>query len=546
MECKVCGASLPSDVLFCGYCGAPLRKADDAVTVGSAYTARERMTDDGHAPVTIPPPVKPSRATARPAPLPPIPAPYAPPAPDEIALTPASPPMGSDVTAPIPPDNDWRLDSDTPLPPWAPVSGSGADEAFDADWFSEPEAPRRVYTPPPARKNSGLLIVLSILCLLAFSAVVLLGGAYYDLFDPLGIREVLWVDQETLSTPPAAGDTPSSDVDSTPSASPANVIDRGKPPRDAEESVKALLRASGTIGFSFSESNPKLSNNELLLMAWAGFKNAEPGRRSFTPGAQDGFVVSQLDLDTLLNECLGYTVSNWPSLNSDSFPPGLSKAGDEYLWTDDFSENQFIDIFSWDKQSDGSVQVGFNVLTRGQLYVSFSRKGMAVVKPNDNPTYYSYRLDTLQRTLPSSIAKVTPSASSYLPDVGDNRYTPDMLTDGKLTTAWIEGKQDAGEGETITLKLAEPTPVTGLSIVNGYTKDAKTLKNNSRVKNVMVSCGGELFPWTLEDVDYHEDGDYQSFVFGKSIMTDTISITIESVYVGEKYQDTCISEIELF
>jgi hypothetical protein len=98
--------------------------------------------------------------------------------------------------------------------------------------------------------------------------------------------------------------------------------------------------------------------------------------------------------------------------------------------------------------------------------------------------------------------------------------------------SWCEGKKDAGIGESITISLASPVPMKTLYIKNGL-GDPKYWSANNRVRDIAIN--GRTY--TLKDIQ-----GFQSVSLpGKA--SDTLVLTIQSVYRGEKWNDTCIAEV---
>lgn len=84
--------------------------------------------------------------------------------------------------------------------------------------------------------------------------------------------------------------------------------------------------------------------------------------------------------------------------------------------------------------------------------------------------------------------------------------------------------------------------VSGIEIYSGYQKSADLYQKNSRPQDVrIVFSDGTEESFTLDDID-----GIQTLYFSKGMNTDTLTLYIESVYPGTKYEDTVISEINLF
>jgi hypothetical protein len=151
-------------------------------------------------------------------------------------------------------------------------------------------------------------------------------------------------------------------------------------------------------------------------------------------------------------------------------------------------------------------------------------------------------------------------------------YYPEKVFDGDIRTVWAEeeerynteSSQDAvytgeGLGEWVKIYISEevslksvsphkqfgymkPLRLSGIRIINGYVKSRDTYNMNNRIKKAeIILSDGTSFIFTLED----DTMDFQTLDFGKEITTRYITIKILEVYKGSKFNDTCISEIEL-
>ncbi|MBR2736769.1 MAG: zinc ribbon domain-containing protein [Firmicutes bacterium] len=119
-------------------------------------------------------------------------------------------------------------------------------------------------------------------------------------------------------------------------------------------------------------------------------------------------------------------------------------------------------------------------------------------------------------------------------------HSPGNIMDGKLTTAWVEGVSGYGTGESITLRLSSETLLTSITLHAGYQKSASLYAKNCRPKGITVLFSdGSSRGFDLQDVNAA-----QTLSLGQ-VVTDSVTVRIDSVYAGTKYQDTCISEISL-
>lgn len=119
-------------------------------------------------------------------------------------------------------------------------------------------------------------------------------------------------------------------------------------------------------------------------------------------------------------------------------------------------------------------------------------------------------------------------------------HSPENICDGKLTTAWVEGVSGYGVNESITLRLPSGTLVSSMTINAGYQKSASLYAKNCRPQEItVIFSDGSSRSFVLKDVNAA-----QTLSLGQ-VVTDSVTVRIDSVYSGTKYQDTCISEISL-
>ena len=180
-----------------------------------------------------------------------------------------------------------------------------------------------------------------------------------------------------------------------------------------------------------------------------------------------------------------------------------------------------------------------------------------------NTTYYLNDLDYKFTT-----------ASSALKSKSENTYDDRNISDLSYQTAWVEGVDGDGIGEFIEFHFQPGHPrITKIIIANGYIKDKKTWKNNSRVKQLKVYVNNKPFAiLNLKDIyaeqtfeiptigykityGLNNDGttwwrykdengkDIKSYHKNSKLKPDSIKFEILSVYKGDKYKDTAITEI---
>lgn len=141
------------------------------------------------------------------------------------------------------------------------------------------------------------------------------------------------------------------------------------------------------------------------------------------------------------------------------------------------------------------------------------------------------------------------SASSELSD-STHTYGVDALFDDKRDTCWAEGVDGNGEGEYVEIQLISPTYLTDIYFLNGYMKNEDVYNKNGKIRRVELSFSdGTSYNVDFEDCTYQEveNQSYSNYLrLENPIYTDYIKITILEAEAGEKYDDICLSELELW
>ena len=139
--------------------------------------------------------------------------------------------------------------------------------------------------------------------------------------------------------------------------------------------------------------------------------------------------------------------------------------------------------------------------------------------------------------------RVRIQASDYLFDSRcPLKYSIQNAFDGNPATSYVENTED--DLMKIEFQHIEECHVTGLAIINGYSANEKLYLNNNRIKVFQYNSKGiesYIKKITLED----KKMDYQ--IFSDCFPNHPFAITsgIKEIYYGEKYSDTCLSEINL-
>ena len=142
---------------------------------------------------------------------------------------------------------------------------------------------------------------------------------------------------------------------------------------------------------------------------------------------------------------------------------------------------------------------------------------------------------TLQ--VPVSYAEAT---SEIHQDGYDN--SPICAADGSVTTSWQEGVDGPGKGESLTLHYESASPIRYFLFRLGNWRDNVYFYGNNRPRSLILTF---------------EDGSQTTAVFpadqagyyvelSAPVTTSFVTFTIESVYIGTDWDDTCIAEITVY
>ena len=168
------------------------------------------------------------------------------------------------------------------------------------------------------------------------------------------------------------------------------------------------------------------------------------------------------------------------------------------------------------------------------------------------------------------------TASSSLIEKGKpaSFYGPANVIDGKLETAWCSNAHGSTvQGEFIELEI-KPTAAQGIHFLPGFGKNQGLYKLNNRIKKAritFVDVSGKIQDEIAEikrdpldctscymgddcsnpqnnepcALDNYGGGDSISLIFDEYKCIKKVRIEVMDVYKGDKYDDTCIAEIEL-
>lgn len=155
---------------------------------------------------------------------------------------------------------------------------------------------------------------------------------------------------------------------------------------------------------------------------------------------------------------------------------------------------------------------------------------------------------------PQNLASLaTATASSALTADKWGTYTAPSAIDGSLSTPWCEAASGPGKGAWILLTFADPVMVSELGFSVGYDREADDaghraglFTENNRVKTATLTFSDgrqamATFAGTrgIQKISLADAP-------GGPILTTFVKVTIDEVYPGTRFNDTCIAEIQVW
>lgn len=143
------------------------------------------------------------------------------------------------------------------------------------------------------------------------------------------------------------------------------------------------------------------------------------------------------------------------------------------------------------------------------------------------------------------IPQISAHSSSYLRPSSYNTYYPSNVLDGDPTTPWVEGANGYGYGEWLKIEFNKKAIINGIMIMNGYNylnadHVGDRFFKNSRVKSATL----KFSDGTYKKIFLKDTNKYQTIHFLDK-RTEYVMLKIDDVYKGTKWDDTCISEINI-
>ena len=132
-------------------------------------------------------------------------------------------------------------------------------------------------------------------------------------------------------------------------------------------------------------------------------------------------------------------------------------------------------------------------------------------------------------------------ADSILVSSKGKKYVPDYLIDNDLTTSWQEGADDFGKDKRVDFVFKKTDSIKYIVIYNGNQASSELFTNNNRIKSIEVAINNQHA--RIELLDTMEP---QILRVDDNKECKELGIIIESVYAGDKWNDTCIAEVQFY
>ena len=121
-------------------------------------------------------------------------------------------------------------------------------------------------------------------------------------------------------------------------------------------------------------------------------------------------------------------------------------------------------------------------------------------------------------------------------------YSGSRLIDGDQATSWQEGEEGTGEGKGVTISLEGSHQVRYLVLYLGNWKSDELWRYNARPQSLAIQVGEA----EEEILEFPNEKKVFYLALQEPVEASEIKIRIQSSYEGERWEDNCISEIEVY
>lgn len=141
----------------------------------------------------------------------------------------------------------------------------------------------------------------------------------------------------------------------------------------------------------------------------------------------------------------------------------------------------------------------------------------------------------------SPVTVKSADATSVMPaNDGSNIYRAESAVDGDEKTSWQEGERGDGIGSTLSLHFDREYRVRYIVMKLGNWRSDNLYRENNRPKTLSLMFGEESVQVTVPD-----EKKEVCVTLSRDVKASDMTVRIDDVYSGSKYDDTCIAEISV-
>lgn len=255
--------------------------------------------------------------------------------------------------------------------------------------------------------------------------------------------------------------------------------------------------------------------------------------QQYKADSEEYWAYDLAGIDELTRSCYG---RDFPR-NSKAY--GLKVSENKVILDPSAGENIILSVQDFAAYGDRVIAVGISVWFGGPMS---NHEGYFQAEFRKNAdSIYGLTLVSLKEIQGNQdFSGLVADASTELKEATVTHYAQRVL-DGKVDTAWCEGVKGVGVGQWIRISNAteKKLEMIAIEIKGGYQADQRRLDNNGCPTELLIECEGG-YSQKAELYDYDA-----IILLDAPVKTDWVKLTILDAVPGEKYEDTCISEIRL-
>ncbi len=133
------------------------------------------------------------------------------------------------------------------------------------------------------------------------------------------------------------------------------------------------------------------------------------------------------------------------------------------------------------------------------------------------------------------------NASSVIQQDNGAINTPIMIFDDNIETNWQEGVDGSGIGEWVEAQFSQESQVKYLTFKLGNWKTNRYYYGNNKPSKMTITMGE-----FSQQIQFPDEWTEFCLEFSRPCEADSLSITIDEVYRGTDWDDTCITDMRIF